>query len=102
MSMLKTILNTDDYPDFVATLVEDYKLAITTDDIMSFYSSGDNVSNAFINCVFNYIESEILYEYHNISISKRVNNLDSHFYVNGEEVRSKKDIESAINEIKNE
>ena len=91
MNYLTSIINTNDYPDFIDTLREDFDIDINQEQIFQeIYDCDFNISNAYISLVFEGVSNAISEQYDHMD--DYINNMDSHFYVNGEAITSKDDL----------
>jgi len=89
---LNQILNTNDYPERVDILREQFDIEIYHEDICMNMSNGDsNVSNAYVHLVFDDLTKQFN-KMGTFNTSYITNNMDSHFYVNGDEITCKDDI----------
>lgn len=87
---LTNMVNTNDYPDFVDTLREDFNIEVTEDHLFAeMAENGFNISNAYISIVFQGVSNK-LPDHDNKN--DYINNMDSKFYVNDECITGKNDV----------
>ena len=91
MSYLGSLLSTDDYPDHIDTLREDFDIDIDQEQVFQETKETDfNISNAYVSLVFQGVSNAISSQYSDIN--DYINNMDSKFYVNGDEITGKDDL----------
>ena len=95
MGYLSSIMMTDNYPEWIDDLVEDYDILITNDGLDS---DSDNISNAFISLVFEEVKSHYDYK-HLEKWNVEVNNMSSHLYFDGELAENKCYIDELMRNI---
>jgi hypothetical protein len=66
--------------------------------ISALRESGMNPSNTRAEIVFTEMESYLKDKYEDIEVTYYINNMDTHFYINGNEISDAKDWEDAIAE----
>jgi len=99
MSKLSDYINTDDYPDWVDALADE--LNINIDMLHLIHTAADNndtnLSNIFVSLVFNQVEAYCFTQDGDDCIAScYINNMDTHFYINGDPIQSQSDILDAI------
>ena len=100
MGYLSSIMMTDNYPEWIDDLVEDYDILITNDEVMAKMEEGGNISNTFIEIVFEEVKSH--YDYtHLEKWNVEVNNMASHLYFDGDRAENKCYLDDIIKEVDN-